>query len=460
MMNDLQISSVVANILMGSLEKFNIERDEFNELYREHFGNKQKYSSVSFLNEYFAKLRKSYSDEEIVHIIAIEGIHSEDIALFKNLVFSFISHKNLYRFQSRLVLPYLYKGIKLKVEFRDRKIILEQINETQERIDPIFFKVYLEVYRNFPVIIGRKSAVILFEEITSNSLKLVLKPALGSNIFSSFFLYIRTRSAHFGARSKYLKLINELKDETDRKNEELKRLNMMLDQSLKEKSVLVRAMGHDVNNSIYASQLLCQRLEKKLENTKELELVKKLTNHINIIQTISANTLKNEMDEDHILNEYSYEKVSAIVHELEEIYQEQLTRKQIQVNFKIDVEEEIIQINKSVFLYNILCNYFFNAIKYSSVYSEIDVEVKQVGDCFSFSIIDYGKGMNVETVQQIEGTLGEKGYGQGMIIAKNLLAKMYGEVKISSEVGKGTTITCVVPRLLSKSSISGVSLNH
>ena len=68
--------------------------------------------------------------------------------------------------------------------------------------------------------------------------------------------------------------------------------------------------------------------------------------------------------------------------------------------------------------------------------------------------------MNVETVQQIEGTLGEKGYGQGMIIAKNLLAKMYGEVKISSEVGKGTTITCVVPRLLSKSSISGVSLNH
>ncbi|WP_412475829.1 sensor histidine kinase [Halobacteriovorax sp. YZS-3-2] len=398
MMNDLQISSVVANILMGSLEKFNIERDEFNELYREHFGNKQKYSSVSFLNEYFAKLRKSYSDEEIVRIIAIEGIHSEDIALFKNLVFSFISHKNLYRFQSRLVLPYLYKGIKLKVEFRDRKIILEQINETQERIDPIFFKVYLEVYRNFPVIIGRKSAVILFEEITSNSLK--------------------------------------------------------------EKSVLVRAMGHDVNNSIYASQLLCQRLEKKLENTKELELVKKLTNHINIIQTISANTLKNEMDEDHILNEYSYEKVSAIVHELEEIYQEQLTRKQIQVNFKIDVEEEIIQINKSVFLYNILCNYFFNAIKYSSVYSEIDVEVKQVGDCFSFSIIDYGKGMNVETVQQIEGTLGEKGYGQGMIIAKNLLAKMYGEVKVLSEVGKGTTITCVVPRLLSKSSISGVSLNH
>lgn len=460
MMTDLKISNVVANILMGSLDKFNVDRQGFESLYREHCGAKQKYCSVKFLNSYFELLRKNYNEEEIVNIIAVEGIHSDDIALFRNLVFGLISHKNLYRFQSVLVVPYLYKGIKLNVETRGREIIIEQINETEDEIDPLFFKVYLEVYRNFPVIIGRKAATILSHEISPNSLRIVLKPTLGGNIFSTLLLYIRTRTAHFGARSKYLKLINDLKDETDRQNEELKRLNIMLDQSLKEKSVLVRAMGHDVNNSIYASQLLCQRLSKALEGTREESLVKKLSKHIVIIQEISQNTLKNEIDEDHILNDYSYEKVSSLVHELEEIFQEHLVRKQIQVRYNIDIDDDMIHINKSVFLYSILSNYFFNAIKYSVKHSFIDIDVKQSGDFFEFSIIDTGKGMDLEKVTQVKGTMGEQGHGQGMAIAKSLLGKMYGEVKIESEIGKGTQVHCTVPRLLTRPSIHGISINQ
>lgn len=445
-MTELKISRLIINLLMDSLDKLNVDRTEFEQLLQKYDEKEfNKYLPMEAMNKYFDLLSQKVSEEKIVKVIGKDGIYSDRIALFKNLVFSFVSHNALYRFQSSFVIPYFYKGIKLKIKKEGRNLRLSQEAVGEGHIHPLLLKIYIDVYTNFPVIIGRRPARLVSSSIDGSNLEIVIAPSK-SNFFHMITHFFKTRRAYFEARNGYLNLINELRDETDRKNEELIRLNQLLDQSLKEKSILVRTIGHDINNSIYVSKLSCMRIIKKSEDEKIKEIAEKIHRHISVIENISRVSLEGELSDDTLYDGYSYEEVSELIDELVDSYEEQLTRKKIEFSLNININNETLYINKSVFLYNILANYFNNAIKYSQINGKISINVEEEGEFLRFSIIDEGKGMNVEETKQMLGTIGEKGHGQGMIIARNLLNKMFGEVKIESEIGKGTRVHCLVPR--------------
>ncbi len=107
-------------------------------------------------------------------------------------------------------------------------------------------------------------------------------------------------------------------------------------------------------------------------------------------------------------------------------------------------------------LTNILENILDNAIKFSYEKSRVVISANKTEDSILLEVKDSGVGINEENLSKIlnfeehittsYGTGKEKGTGLGLIICKELLSKMNGELIIKSQKDVGTTVTVKLPK--------------
>jgi signal transduction histidine kinase len=108
----------------------------------------------------------------------------------------------------------------------------------------------------------------------------------------------------------------------------------------------------------------------------------------------------------------------------------------------------------SLRLYQIFSNLIDNAIKYTHE-GKVLARVIKVDDLhFAFEVVDTGVGIPNELqriifnpFQQAEENPNHKesGFGLGLSIVKQLVSLMDGEIKLVSDVGKGSTFTVILP---------------
>ncbi len=95
-------------------------------------------------------------------------------------------------------------------------------------------------------------------------------------------------------------------------------------------------------------------------------------------------------------------------------------------------------------------NLISNAIKFTNTNGDININSKDIGDKIEFEVADNGIGIKSEDLEKIfkfegslstTGTNNERGTGLGLVLCKEIVNAHKGELKISSEVGKGTSIS-------------------
>ena len=95
-----------------------------------------------------------------------------------------------------------------------------------------------------------------------------------------------------------------------------------------------------------------------------------------------------------------------------------------------------------------------NAIKFSPAGGIVQISAQQTDDGLMISVQDDGVGMSepeitkaLELLRQVDGSTTKKkgGIGMGLFLAKTLLELHSGSLNISSEPGRGTTITLIIP---------------
>lgn len=95
-------------------------------------------------------------------------------------------------------------------------------------------------------------------------------------------------------------------------------------------------------------------------------------------------------------------------------------------------------------------NLISNSIKFTNKDGEINVNSKDIGDKLEFEVADNGIGIKPEDIDKILlfdsalttlGTSNEKGTGLGLVLCKEIVNAHKGNMKINSEVGKGTKIS-------------------
>lgn len=234
--------------------------------------------------------------------------------------------------------------------------------------------------------------------------------------------------------------------EIEAKNLELETRNKALTKSLNEQESLFDIVAHDIRGPLAnVTQLLAlEEDETDAEIRAEMrqrvnQSAKSALEFINDFDTILSFDRKLKLPP---LSEFDIvQLLNHIIHD----FKTEIDRKKLEIHF----DRSIVLSIRSVkgYVKHILYNILSNAIKYSPQGGSIFISII-VQDSIRISIEDQGPGITSENLERIferffrgttdESSNGYKSSGLGLAIVKLLVTRLEGEIKVRSELGKGS----------------------
>jgi len=125
-------------------------------------------------------------------------------------------------------------------------------------------------------------------------------------------------------------------------------------------------------------------------------------------------------------------------------------------------QEEIFSYADQNMVQTVFRNLIGNAIKYTYRGGTIEVQAINQGNTTEITVADNGMGMEEETRKNLfvtfkqsskYGTENEKGTGLGLILCKEFIEKHGGNIRVESELGKGSRFIFDIPKVHAKTEI-------
>ena len=122
------------------------------------------------------------------------------------------------------------------------------------------------------------------------------------------------------------------------------------------------------------------------------------------------------------------------------------------ISVSVDCPEDLSLYHDSKWTAEALFNLLDNAVKYTPVSGKIIVSVEQWEMYVKLDVSDTGRGIAESSQASIfrrfyreEGVHDEPGVGIGLYLAREIIIKQGGYIKVSSEIGKGSTFSVFLP---------------
>lgn len=211
--------------------------------------------------------------------------------------------------------------------------------------------------------------------------------------------------------------------------EPYRKLNKYLDEFLKD------AM-HELKTPIGVARINVDMLQLRLKNDKNILRIKSALKNMTVIYE----DLEYYMQQNAVKDEKRDIDFSLFLVKRVEFFNDLAISKNIILNKNI---EDSIMINfNEIELYRIIDNNISNAIKYSKDSSCIEISLEKEEQKIKFSVKDEGIGIK-DTSKIFERYYrGDKitgGFGIGLSIVKNICLKNKIDIRVESQVNKGTT---------------------
>ena len=197
------------------------------------------------------------------------------------------------------------------------------------------------------------------------------------------------------------------------------------------------------------SELLSEQLE---EDGMEAELLGQIQAQAQKLEFLIQALTKLSRLETNILEVVPVKsQVKPLLESAVEEIRKKAEKKEIQIKIEMDFEAEAVFDRKwtEEALYNLLDN----AVKYSPAGSEVLISTKLYEMWCVIAVSDRGRGISEEEISKIFGRFyrakevqQEEGVGIGLYLVREILQKEGGFIKVNSEVGKGSTFLCYLPR--------------
>lgn len=274
----------------------------------------------------------------------------------------------------------------------------------------------------------------------------------------SFAFSLITMITYHGIHNPDLKIIEELNEAT-----------MQANAANRAKSDFISSMSHEIRTPLNAIVGFSQTLGKKQLTGRADDEVKEILSSSNSLLEIINGILdisKLEANKIELIKkDYS---TNLLISDIKTLANIRLGKKQITMNYDIDSNLPQVLYGDSERLKQVIMNLISNAIKYTNE-GQITLKVEaltNVEKCqLTISVTDTGVGMSKESVDNIfvkfqrfdiDKYTNIEGTGLGMAITKGLVDLMDGEIKIESELAKGSTFTIEVCQEISTKSIEEV----
>lgn len=151
---------------------------------------------------------------------------------------------------------------------------------------------------------------------------------------------------------------------------------------------------------------------------------------------------------------YSPQKTNLflLVHETYMLLNNSAEAKNIQIEI---IMEQNIEVEVDIEMFKtIIRNLLSNAIKFTPENGTIKIAASILEENVEILITDSGVGMDEKTknslfkigeTKSLKGTNGEEGTGFGLLLCKEFVEKHNGQIKVESEVVKGSTFILSIP---------------
>lgn len=253
-------------------------------------------------------------------------------------------------------------------------------------------------------------------------------------------------------------IIQLLKNEKHNSNI-LKQLNLEKTELIATKDKFFKIIAHDLKSPFQPifgfTRLLQTECKKSTQCAEQLE-------YIEIIKNSSEQAFKllndlldwAKIQTGEIKYNPENNNVEMIIGEVVVLLQQQAKLKNITLNY--EVNSDLTGYFDSNMVVTALRNIVSNAIKFTnnggkvSIISKIDAN----NNFIQIKIVDNGVGIPPDKVKKIlditskhttKGTNGEVGTGLGLILCKEFIEKNNGNIKVESELNKGTVFTVKLP---------------
>lgn len=339
----------------------------------------------------------------------------------------------------------------LKVVNRDgEKLILNyslKIRFKNPNIDKLFS--YFE----------REVLIFTFILLIINILCLIIKftREIGNSILSlkDISKEIENENLDFEIKYTNIKEVNQVVKSMDDMKNELK--NSLERQWLNEseKREQISSLAHDLKTPltiVKGNLQLLEELEEDVDKKEYLNYMDKnisdMEEYIKILINISKNSEENNYSKD-----YKDIDIKNLLYELLEKSKALALRKNIKINkdFENIVDRKIYANREEIM--RIYENILSNAVDFSPVYGEINLNGKIEKDNFIFSVIDSGRGFSDESLKKAtkefymdDISRGRKNhYGMGLFITKKLVDKYNGKINISNTKDGNGKVEIILP---------------
>jgi two-component system sensor histidine kinase VicK len=258
-------------------------------------------------------------------------------------------------------------------------------------------------------------------------------------LFSMMAIAILSLIYFFWKRSKKnVTVLTQLNDQINLQKLQLEKTLAHLESSDKEKDSLLRAVAHDLRNPIGGiSSLVGLMIEEDIdkETKQQHQLIKDtclnalaLINEL--IEASESNTTVNVLDKAITID------IVILVTNAIELLKFKAQEKQQQLKFDTSTDSILVNGNREKIL-RVISNLISNAIKFSHEHTTIEITVAIVNKSVQIGVADQGIGIPAKlkdnifqmfTVSKRPGTRGEKSYGLGLSISKQIINAHNGEI--------------------------------
>lgn len=246
-----------------------------------------------------------------------------------------------------------------------------------------------------------------------------------------------------------IKLNNEIIEQQKLTEEALRQLSV----SNKDKDRILRVVAHDLRNPLSGIAAASKTI---LQDDEELPYRKMLR----MIEQTSNNTLSliNELLQNHTTSDVQLEKktinIISLIYDAYSLLKHKADEKKQQLQISIPNDELLMQIDAPK-IERVISNLIGNAIKFTPVNGIINVEASVANNRFLVNVKDNGLGIDESSVANIfepfntarkTGTAGEKSFGFGLSICKQIVEAHNGRIWVESKVNKGSCFYVELPQ--------------
>lgn len=311
------------------------------------------------------------------------------------------------------------------------------------------------------VVNKKKSGEEYYEELT-------ISPVCNNRGETTHFIAIKEditeRKVAEEQIQRYIEEIYENKDLVEQNAHELVELNVKLEQSedkLTELNInkdrFFSIIAHDLKNPFTALIGYTEMMMADFEDFSKEEILEFITTIYKTSKNVYS-LLEGLLDWSRLqLGSLTLEPKNLNLHEIAErvydLYENNVKQKEITLTNLVEKDTALFADENAVF--TTLRNLISNAIKFTPHKGEIIYSSKIVENNFcEITVKDSGIGMDEETMDKLfkievhhttVGTDKEKGTGLGLLLCKDLTEKSGGEIRVKSEIGKGSKFIFTIP---------------